>query len=296
MNKGKFHMKTLVLGGSQFFGKKLVKLLLDNNDEVTILNRGSHDDGFGEKIKRIICDRYNKRAFRDAINNDYDIVFDQSCFDFDQAKNACKILNGRVKKYIFTSTISAYIDRNDNLSEEQFNPLDFDLANKIDREVNYGEANKFANFPVTSVRLPIVLDADDYSLRLQLHVNSIKNGQPLYFDNLQGKISFISADDAAKTLLELGVNNFSGTINAASPKPITLHRCIEIIERITDSKFIQAKERGGKNVSPYNITGDWCLNCAKLQSLGIELQEIEDYLPGMVESIKENSCHLKTIY
>ncbi|WP_022943092.1 NAD-dependent epimerase/dehydratase family protein [Psychromonas hadalis] len=286
-------MKILVLGGSQFFGRKLVKLLLDNNDDVTILNRGNHADGFGEKIKRIICDRNNKIALEDAINADYDIVFDLSCFDFDQAKHACEVFNGRVKKYLFTSSISAYIDRNDNLSEHQFNPLDFELTNKVSRKEHYGEAKrqaeisfiKFATFPVTSIRLPVILDADDYSQRLQRHVNSIKNGLPLYFDNLQGKISFISADDAAKTLFELGINNFSGTINAASARPITLQRFIEIIEKITDSKIILAKQKSDNNLSPYNNIGDWCLNCSKLQSLGIKLQEIEDYLPEMVKSI-----------
>ena len=286
-------MKILVLGGSQFFGKKLVKLLLENNDEVTLLNRGNHADGLGDKIKRIICDRTDKTALEEAIKEDYDLVFDLSCFDFEQAKHACEVFSGRVKKYLFTSSISAYIERNDDLSEEQFNPLDFELANKVSRKEHYGEAKrqaeisfiKFATFPVTSIRLPIILDSEDYSLRLQLHVNSIKNGLQLYFDNLQGKISFISDDDAAKTLFELGVNDFSGTINAASAKPITLQRFIEIIEKITDSKFIQAKQKLDNNVSPYNNTGDWCLHCSKLQSLGIKLEEIEDYLPGMVESI-----------
>ncbi|MDC1175392.1 hypothetical protein OAT67_08340 [Bacteriovoracaceae bacterium] len=51
--------KVLVMGGNHFFGIKLVQVLLDHRHDVTILNRENLDDGFGERVKRIKCDRHN---------------------------------------------------------------------------------------------------------------------------------------------------------------------------------------------------------------------------------------------
>lgn len=39
--------KILVLGGTRFFGKRLVNRLVANGDAVTILTRGQHQDPFG---------------------------------------------------------------------------------------------------------------------------------------------------------------------------------------------------------------------------------------------------------
>src|SRR5690606_23217391 len=91
INIGKAMTKIQVLGGNHYFGKKLVQLLVNDNHDVTILNRGNKDDGLGSAIKRIICDRNESTRFKEAIKEDFDIVFDQCCFDYDQAKLACDI-------------------------------------------------------------------------------------------------------------------------------------------------------------------------------------------------------------
>lgn len=43
-------MKILVIGGNLYFGKRLVDLLVKNNHEVTLLNRQSKPDDFGNKV------------------------------------------------------------------------------------------------------------------------------------------------------------------------------------------------------------------------------------------------------
>lgn len=50
-------MKVLVFGGTRFFGKTLVKSLIEKGYDVTIATRGIIDDEFGDKIERIIVER-----------------------------------------------------------------------------------------------------------------------------------------------------------------------------------------------------------------------------------------------
>lgn len=288
--------KVLVLGGNHYFGKKLVEVLLKNSHDVTLLNRGSRDDGFGNKVKRIVCDRHNKTALAKAITTDYDIVFDQSCFDYDQAKMACDVFNGRVGKYIFTSSISAYNEYGSAIKESQLDPYSYKFKIKEKMEGNYGEAKrqaevsfcKYAEFPVTAVRFPIVLDAYDATERLQFHVNRIKRNEPIFFANINALISFVSADDAASTLYELSQMNFSGPINVSSYKPIRLENCMKIIEGIVGSKMIRAKEKDKQNMSQYGIAEDWYIDCSKLESLGLSLEPVESFLPVMVNLINDS--------
>ena len=47
--------KVLVLGGTRFFGKHLVEVLLQAGHDVTIATRGVTEDSFGSAVKRIDC-------------------------------------------------------------------------------------------------------------------------------------------------------------------------------------------------------------------------------------------------
>lgn len=72
----------LVIGGNRFFGKRLIGKLIANGDQVTVLNRGNLDDGFGNKVERIVCDRDDVQKLKSSVQNkNWDIVYDQVCFD-----------------------------------------------------------------------------------------------------------------------------------------------------------------------------------------------------------------------
>ena len=50
-------MNCLVLGGTKFFGKHLVRTLIENGNTVTIATRGKTPDPFGAEVGRILTDR-----------------------------------------------------------------------------------------------------------------------------------------------------------------------------------------------------------------------------------------------
>ena len=179
----------LILGGTQFVGKRLVQLLLDEKVEVTIATRGMTADSFGDKVARLIINREDaeslNRAFKDQ---KWDVVFDQTCYSSQEALDTLKALNGKVQKYIFTSSQAVY-DFGTNHREESFNPLEFTPVLKSRREyigyVGYQEAKRAAEailfqnatIPVVAVRFPIILGQDDYTNRLKFHVEHVKDGK-----------------------------------------------------------------------------------------------------------------------
>ena len=156
---------------------------------------------------------------------------------------------------------------------------------------NYAEAKrqaevgfwKFAKFPVTLVRFPIVIGHDDYTKRFAFHVDRIREGKEIYIPNINSQISFITSDFAAQTLSTLADKAIEGPLNAASPSPIRLSRFVEIIETCVGKKIVLASEPNVENHSPYGIESDWFMDCIKLKEYGLVGSEIEEWLPSLLK-------------
>ncbi len=101
--------KTLVLGGTRYFGKLLVNRLIARGDEVTIATRGLNQDSFGDSVQRLALNREDPTLIKNALAaTEWDLVYDQICYSPTEADALCKSLNGNIKRLIFTSTQSVY--------------------------------------------------------------------------------------------------------------------------------------------------------------------------------------------
>lgn len=287
-------MKTLVLGGNRFFGKILVDMLLQAGHQVTMLNRGNSIDEYGAKISRIVVDRQNEQALReDLADSQFDVVFDQICFDAGEAQAATRVFKGKVGKYIFTSSMSVYNDiAGPDKRESEINPGQIEIDSSIKTTDDYGTAKKmaeavfarYAPFPVTMVRFPIVVGNEDHTNRFQFHVERVRHGKPIFFRNIDARFSFISARDAAKTLLHLARNSHTGPINAASPTPIVLSKFMHLIEQACQRKMIETDNSARENRSPYGVKADYWLNTELLKETGLQLEEVTSWLPEMLKN------------
>ena len=100
-------MKILILGGTRFFGKKLVQLLIEDGHDVTIATRGNVQHTFDQKVNQVMLDRKNANALKEAVGDEnWDIIYDNICYSPNEALSACEIFEGKTKKYILTSTLS----------------------------------------------------------------------------------------------------------------------------------------------------------------------------------------------
>ncbi|AGH96695.1 hypothetical protein [Pseudobdellovibrio exovorus] len=290
----------LIIGGNRFFGRTLALRLLEQGHRVTLLNRGRIDDDLGSRVQRITLDRKQLSAEQpDLKGQDWDVIFDQVCFDACEARRACSVFQGRVGHYIFTSTMSIYDNQmRGDLHETDFVPEAYQFTSSHASEPtghqNYGEAKRQAEavffqqraFPVTAVRFPLVLGTDDYTGRLKFHIDHVVQKKAMYFPNINSHISLVSSQDAARSLHHIADKKILGPINCASSQPISLLDFIGLIEDIKGEKALLAKSLETGDHSPYGIPTDWWMNTSKAQSHGLILPPILDWLPPQITHYK----------
>lgn len=195
--------KVLVLGGTRFFGKKLVQQLIREQADVTIVTRGHTPDSFGDSVTRIHVDRTDPIGLQNALGSaTFDVVYDNICYTGQQAEQAIQLFSGRTNKYLVTSSLSVYPFGEPRKKESEFDPYTYPLPESYSPKDDYAEGKRQveavlcqkAPFRVAAVRFPIVLGPDDYTRRLHFHIEHVKRGQPIGLPNLHAQMSFINSD------------------------------------------------------------------------------------------------------
>jgi nucleoside-diphosphate-sugar epimerase len=288
--------KVLVLGGTRYFGRHLIEDLLLKGYDVTIATRGNLTTPFSRPVNFVTADRKKLEDLkRLAESGPFDIIFDQVCMTGLDSENAVTAFSGNCKRYIFTSTGSVYDFTNDHVLIES----DFDPKNYIENPKNpnsYQEDKRKAeavfslqsNFPVAMVRFPIVLGMDDYTERLKFHVKKILNNEEIYIPRLKTIMSFISSDEAGRFLSFLGDHHLTGPVNAASTDATTLSALIQQIENATGKIAKITNIETSLNGSPFGSEFDFNLGNAKASSLGFKFAKLNDYLPKLIETYRNN--------
>lgn len=107
--------RVLVIGGTLFIGRLLVKELLKAGHEVTILHRQARHD-FGKRVNNLVADRNDADAMRSALTGkSFDTVFDNA-YDWERGTTAAQIeattrlVGKNLQRYIFMSSVAAYGD------------------------------------------------------------------------------------------------------------------------------------------------------------------------------------------
>ncbi len=283
----------LVLGGTMFFGKKLVTHLLNAGFNVTIATRGLTEDDFGDKVQRIKIDRGNRESLLPLAEQKWDLVYDQSCYSPQEALDITEVLASKVGRLIFTSTSAVYEGGRD-LREEQFDPYHFEIGELYDRShykgvVGYQQAKRQAeavyfqkaDFPVVAVRPTYVVGEDDFSKRLKFYVEKVKHEEEMYIPKLDNVLDFITSDDAGHFLYWLGSSDFVGPINAGSKDDITFQAFIEMIENIVGKKAILTDNQ--EAATPYVLFTHFSENMEKAEQLGYKFPTVSEILPKLIK-------------
>ncbi len=283
-------MNALIIGGNKFFGLRLARLLLENGHTVVLLNRGNSNDGLGDQVERLICDRNDQAKMNEVLaKREFDIVFDQVCYDYNSAKASCEIFKDKTKRYVFTSTKSVY-GPGEDLKEEAFDPTKHEFENLETWETDYGEAKRQAetafvrnaDFPVAMLRFPFVLGEEDPSGRLKWHIDRIKEGKPIYLPSPESKVNVIHAKDAARALYEVGLSGFEGPINCAGAEPLVLQDLINMIEQKYAIKANLLSEESKDDWSPYGVSSNWWMNIEQMKARFFAPSTPKSFLPELI--------------
>lgn len=288
-------MKILVLGGTTFFGRRLVHLLLNEGHDVTIATRGQSQDDFGDAVVRIKVDRTDRNEMVQAFGYSYyDVVYDQICFNPKEAKIAVEAFGNRVGRYIFTSSMAVYGHKDGEITEEDFlpNQNSYDLeAERYTYSDGKRQAEAFfsqnASFPVVEVRVAMVVSGnDDYTGRFDFYVQNVAKNESIGVFETEHPITYVTAWDVAEFLKFLGTkSNFEGPINAANSGFLSIQELSrEIGKVINQTPSFHVGSHEDKTLSPYAMFPfTWKLSNDQATSIGFQFPSIRESIPMMVQ-------------
>jgi peroxiredoxin/nucleoside-diphosphate-sugar epimerase len=287
-------MKILVLGGTTFFGRRLVHLLLGNGHDVTIATRGQTPDDFGDAVTRIKVDRTNQDAMREAFGNCYyDVVYDQICFNPQDAKIALRAFENHVKRYVIASSMAVYKSKDTEITEDDFMPEQYNYDLDV-QKYDYAEGKRQAEayffrnaaFPVVAVRVAMVVSGtDDYTGRFDYYVRNVAEHKSIGVLETEYPITYVTAWDAAEFLHFIGTkSDFVGPINAANNGYLSIQElCYEIGDCLNTPPLFHVGGHKEQTLSPYAMFPyTWKILNARASSLGFEFPPIQKSISIMV--------------
>ncbi len=284
-------MKILVLGGTNFFGKKAVRQLIDHGHNVTIATRGNTPNPFkGEAIHKILdVQDATHPGWKEITNQSWDAVFDNICYTAEDAQLRIDKFADITEYYYVTSSMAVYQGDQSGYLETDFDPLNYRIDSDV--EVTYGEGKRQveqvlfndAPFHVTTFRFPIVLDRDDYTERLYFYVEQVLKDQPIYFTDSEIKVNYVKGTTAADSIVWAIEHQKTGIYNVSSADAITVRQFISWLSHATDAFVHVIYERNPDVHSPFQTQHDQYLISDKIQSEGFELKQLEDWLPDLMQ-------------
>ena len=238
-------MRLLVIGGTEFFGKRIVEQSLARGDEVTVFTRGRRRPAFWDAIEHIRGDRTDHAAFVQALRGrSFDVVVDNVAFERPDAEAVVEALGGRIGHCILTSSGSVYPDFE---PPEAFRAIPEDAADlSLRGDLAYAEGKRACEqalhdqqaFPFTIIRPPIVQGPNDPSRRGWFWIQRVADGGPVLVPQKNPSCVWrqaYSGDIAATVLLAAGnPAAFGKTYNVASEEITSLDDFVRLVAEILD--------------------------------------------------------------
>ena len=282
--------KVLILGGTRFFGRKAADKLISKGYHVTFATRGNNKVPKGKNVAHVVLDRSDAEheGWNDICEKEWDIVLDNICFTKEDAQIIQEKLGGKVGYYLFTSTLSVYKGSKDGYSETDFDPWLFDLDRT--KEVTYGEGKRQAEkvlfedeaFPTAALRIPIVLDVNDYTERLHYYIRRMMNEESFRLYRADARISFIKGSEVANVMMWLIENQKTGVYNASSNETVELETLMHWIEEATGKQAKIEYTSDEENQSPFSLKEDCYLKVTRLEKEGYPVPDLKSWLQPLI--------------
>lgn len=238
-------MRLLVLGGTRFIGRHLVRMALERGDQVTLFNRGETDPEAHPGVEQVRGDRAD--GLGDLGRRTWDAVIDTSGYVADRVRRSVEETAG-AGHYVFVSTISVYpqVPRAGMGEEVPLSEPDWE-GGEVTGE-RYGPMKVACEMAVrerrpeaTIVRPGMVIGPQDYTDRFTYWVRrASQGGEVLAPGRPEQPVQAIDARDLAAWMLRATTERIAGTFNAVGPdRPTTFGEMLETARAATrsDARF-----------------------------------------------------------
>ena len=267
-------LRILILGGTGFTGPHQVRYALARGHEVTIFNRGRQPQTWPGHVEELIGDR-NTGDLKALEGRDWDACIDNPTTLPFWVRDAAQVLKGKVKQYIFISTISVYASNARPADETDpvapYKGAD-PMAEKASNNSLYGplkavseaEARRrFGEGATTVIRPGLIVGPGDETDRFTYWpVRLARGGEVLAPGDGTDPVQFIDARDLAEWTIRMAETRTTGTFNGTGPaKPMTIRQFLAGVAvgvhaqpKLTwvSTKFLEAED-----VSPWGDLPVW---------------------------------------
>jgi len=236
-------MKVLVIGGTLFIGRHLVRELTKAGHDVTVLHRKRGHD-LGKRIGEITADRNDGAAMRQALaGNRFDVVFDNA-YDWERGTTAAQVeatvraCGDRLSRYVFMSSVAAY---GDGLNHYEGDPLAPDnhpdpySRNKATTERMLFRLHQRTGFPVTTFRPPFVYGPGNPYYREAFFWDRMRAGRPVIIPGDGHRLmQFVYIHDLVAACVRcLEEPAAAGeAFNIGNPRPISQSELVAILGQV----------------------------------------------------------------
>lgn len=248
-------LRILILGGTGFTGPFQVAYALARGHQVTLFNRGKRPSPeWPGEVEQLLGDRATG-DLKSLEGREWDVCIDNPTSTPFWVRDAGKVLAGKVKHYLFISTISVYADGSKaGITEDQAvaqykgkdamaetrETLMADIENLYGPLKALSEAEAWKQFgkSVTVVRPGYIVGPRDETDRFTYWpLRVAAGGEVLVPGDGQDPIQLIDARDLAEWMVRLAENGTTGTFNAVGPDyALTMDEMVHGCHAVTGGK------------------------------------------------------------
>lgn len=226
-------LRILILGGTGFTGPHQVRYALERGHHVTLFNRGRRPQPWPGDVVELVGDR-NTGDLKSLEGGQWDVCIDNPTTLPFWVRDAGRVLKGRVRQYVFISTVSVYA-ANDKADQDESaatapytgaDPMAETESALRNRMALYGplkaaseeEARRQFGEGTTVIRPGLIAGPGDETDRFTYWpLRLARGGEVLAPGDGTDPVQFIDARDLAEWTIRLCESRIVGTFNATGP-------------------------------------------------------------------------------
>ena len=290
-------MKILFVGGTRFVGLAMAREAILRGHDVSIFHRSENIPSGTEAAKHLLGDR--TKDFTSLQTGEWDVVVDVCGYRPHEIHALYDVFAGRIKKYVFISTVSVYADDIPLYSDETANLADTSVLSAVDPITvpidwqTYGPLKVLCEQAVKEhyknhliIRPTYVVGPDDYTNRFNFWVKEFVENKTVEIpDKPNTSIQYIDVRDLAAFTIGAIERDLTGEYHTCS-EPEKFADILENIRSATHSKSeIRQVAPGASTNFPLwaeTDTGMLSLNPQKAKQAGLNLRPLSKTIEDVV--------------
>lgn len=308
--------RILILGGTRNLGHVTALSLLNAGHQVTVLNRGQTADELPDEVERLRADRNDDSSMRHALRQrSFDAVLDNTTYTETDARQAVELFDGRAGRYFFVSSGQVYLVRENLPRPFRENGYDgpvmpeparesadhpswlYGIDKRLAEQV-FSDAFAKSEFPVTTLRLPMVASERDHYGRIQGYIARMLDGGPILIPDESGlPLRHVYVNDVARLVTSLVMSDIGvgKAFNVSYSESLALDSFLEMLKRfaLSSSEIVRIARRDLEahgllpDCSPFS--GKWMSeldNSLSVSELSATYVPPSDYLQSIVDDYR----------